>query len=343
MSGDLPNLAGLGFRAPQPTGPPVPSVEEAVIDSITLETIPKGSAAWQPLVQPRDGSAEPTPEPKGIYDIENLARWLSDHDTSPRGRGVVPLEERRAVIDAANSLPSMRGRDPIPVPVPDDPDEFFANLRYEDVMVRRHPSQMQPGSSNMFRNVDGVYDEWMFTGPGLWREFADHYDMLPHDRMSYPQVLNALRIWLGLSCVRVMEICALLDYAVQWNDDLVDQAGGLGVNPAQFGQLLLKARLMRLAIVQYSSRVIKRDLFNAQQQQENMGVYTLYLRGHMVDIPEQSFERFTVDNWITYIQSTDRRAVSRFETFTRSQIEFERGAARRENYDLASAQPQAGS
>ena len=45
---------------------------------------------------------------------------------------------------------------------------------------------------------------------------------------------------------------------------------------------------MRLAIVQYSSRVIKVDEFNAQQQRENMGVYQLYLRGNIENIPEQS-------------------------------------------------------
>ena len=33
---------------------------------------------------------------------------------------------------------------------------------------------------------------------------------------------------------------SMLDYAVQWNNDFVDQAGGLGVNPAQFGQVVLQ-------------------------------------------------------------------------------------------------------
>jgi len=113
----LPNLSALRHRAPlASTGPPaVVRNENGETCPVSLETLPKGSLAWQPEIV--DSKGQIGREAQQFYELAYLATWLASNRTTPL-RNVVSDADRRDCILAANFQRAQRGEPPLRVPPP---------------------------------------------------------------------------------------------------------------------------------------------------------------------------------------------------------------------------------
>jgi len=326
----LPNLSAL--RRAAPTGPLVNVCEDGVVDTLTLEPIPRNCEAWQPWVEDEQHGA--ILEPQGRYNVVQLARWLVDHETTPNARFIVTEGDRRDCIVEANRRLPAYAQLPVPVVSDMDADDLFSHMSAEDVRPRHHQSQAQHFTSGYAQRGTVHARNWIDAGQRLYLLLSRHYqDHMPERGWPFEWQLNALRRWLARNCDSVLSTYASLDVACIKYARAVERDD---LDVEMYRANVDLCALLRLALVQYSNHVLQPDEFNRRR-----AVYygrQVFVPFVMEEIPDHAYARLIESDWVSYMRSNPIEVRTAFESFTAELMAAERIAADHEHADLAAAE-----